>query len=59
MFATPELTLKALQNPDACLSDVDDDFATKYHVVLRNNKENKVNVASEGGGDGKSMTCHF
>ncbi len=39
-------TLKAMQNPNACLSDIDVDSAKKYHVVLASEKHRKVREAN-------------
>ena len=43
----PDLTLTALQNPDACLTDVDSVHATKYHVVLMKSKQEKLAAAQQ------------
>ncbi len=43
------LTLKCLQNPNARLSDVDSDMimGKKYHLVLKNSREEKMNNQPE------------
>ena len=46
------MTLNALQNPDACLSDIDDVYLTKYHVVLMNSKQQKL-ISQEEDNEGK------
>lgn len=43
------VTLKSLQNPNACLNDVDSspDAGRKYHLVLKASKEKKINNQPE------------
>lgn len=47
------VTLKSLQNPNACLNDVDSnpDAGRKYHLVLKASKEKKINNQPETCGD--------
>ena len=47
-FLTFNIFFSALQNPNACLTDVDPDTdpSKKYHLVLAASKENKIKTAN-------------
>ena len=44
-------TLKTLQNPSACLTEVDQEASKKYHLVLKASKEHKMNNRQNLDGD--------
>ncbi len=50
-----DVTLMALQNPNACLSDIDPELKDKYHIVLVNGKSTKLAKNCENFATGKNQ----